>query len=95
MTSKKNPFCGFPWVVASTGLVGFMICVYFMRGHPKAQPKVVLEKLGIQPATPGLQGIALIHYTTAASLMTLITHTFIHCIRTPIIIFFIHGIRLQ
>ena len=25
------------------------------------------EKPGIEPATPGLQGIALIHYTTAAS----------------------------
>ena len=26
-----------------------------------------MEKPGIEPATPGLQGIALIHYTTAAS----------------------------
>ena len=26
-----------------------------------------MEKLGIEPATPGLQGIALIHYTTGAS----------------------------
>ena len=26
-----------------------------------------MEKPGIQPATPGLQGIALIHYTKAAS----------------------------
>ena len=36
-----------------------MVCV-----HPNAQPKVVLEKPGIEPATPGLhvQGIALIHY---------------------------------
>ena len=25
-----------------------------------------MEKLGIEPATPGLQGIALIHYTTGA-----------------------------
>ena len=28
---------------------------------------MVLGKPGIEPATPGLQGIALIHYTTAAS----------------------------
>ena len=28
---------------------------------------MVLEKLGIETATPGLQGIALIYYTTAAS----------------------------
>ena len=27
-----------------------------------------MEKQGIEPATPGLQGIALIHYTTGASL---------------------------
>ena len=26
-----------------------------------------MEKPGIKPATPGLQGIALIHYTTGAS----------------------------
>ena len=37
-----------------------------MTGTPKAQPKVVLDKPGIEPATPGLQGIALIHYTTGA-----------------------------
>ena len=28
-----------------------------------------MEKPGIEPATPGLQGIALIHYTTGASLI--------------------------
>ena len=46
-----------------------------MTGAPEGSPKVVLcsfmgffmEKLGIEPATPGLQGIALIHYTTGAS----------------------------
>ena len=27
-----------------------------------------MEKPGIEPTTPGLQGIALIHYTTGASL---------------------------
>ena len=27
---------------------------------------VFMEKPGIEPATPGLQGIALIHYTTGA-----------------------------
>ena len=41
-----------------------------MTGAPEGSPKVVLcgfiffmEKPGIEPATPGLQGIALIHYT--------------------------------
>ena len=45
-----------------------------MTGAPEGSPKVVLcgfyvfmEKPGIEPATPGLQGIALIHYTTGAS----------------------------
>ena len=42
------------------------VCILW-REHPKAQPKVVLDKLGIDLATPGLQGIALIQYTTAAS----------------------------
>ena len=46
-----------------------------MTGAPEGSPKVVLcvffngfmEKPRIEPATPGLQGIALIHYTTGAS----------------------------
>ena len=50
-----------------------------MTGAPEGSPKVVLcgfmvffmEKPGIEPATPGLQGIALIHYTTGASLLWL------------------------
>ena len=33
------------------------------------QQKVVLEKPRIEPAAPGLQGIALIHYTMAASVV--------------------------
>ena len=37
----------------------YNLCVYFMTGALK----VVLEKLGIDPATPGLLGIGLIHYT--------------------------------
>ena len=47
-----------------------------MTGAPEGSPKVVLcgfygfmEKPGIEPATPGLQGIALIHFTTGASQM--------------------------
>ena len=45
------------------------MCLFFYDGStPKAQPKVVLQKPGIEPATPGLQGIELIHYTTAVSL---------------------------
>ena len=44
------------------------LCVHFMTGGLKAQRKVVLEKPGIEPATTGLQAIALIHHTRAASL---------------------------
>ena len=45
-----------------------MICV-FMTGTPEGSTESgLMEKPGIEPATPGLQGIALIHYTTGASL---------------------------
>ena len=64
-------FCGFPWVETSTAGRVYDLCVYYMTGAPEGSPKVVLcgfmvfiEKPGIEPATPGLQGIALIHYTT-------------------------------
>ena len=40
------------------------LCVYFMTGAPKGSSKVVLQKPGIEPATPGLQGIARIHCTS-------------------------------
>ena len=74
---KKKTFCGFPWVETSTAGRVYDLCVYYMTGAPEGSPKVVLcvffmvffmEKPGIEPATPGLQGIALIHYTTGASL---------------------------
>ena len=45
-----------------------MVCMCILcREHPKAQPTVALEKLGIETATPGLQCVWFIHYTTAAS----------------------------
>ena len=41
------------------------MCVYYMTGTPEGSTKSgFMEKPGIEPATPGLQGIALIHYTT-------------------------------
>ena len=41
------------------------LCVYYMTGTPEGSTKSgFMEKPGIEPATPGLQGIALIHYTT-------------------------------
>ena len=45
-----------------------MIYVYYMTGTPEGSTESgFMEKPGIEPATPGLQGIALIHYTTEAS----------------------------
>ena len=64
----KKLFVAFPWVETSTGPGGFMICVFInMTGTPEGSTESgFMEKPGIEPATPGLQGIALIHYTTGA-----------------------------
>ena len=44
------------------------LCVYFMTGTAEGSTESgFMEKPGFEPATPGLQGIALIHYTTGAS----------------------------
>ena len=44
------------------------LCVYYMTATPEGSTESgFMEKPGIEPATPGLQGIALIHYTTGAS----------------------------
>ena len=49
-----------------TGRV-YDLCVYYMTGTPEGSTESgFMEKPGIEPATPGLQGIALIHYTTGA-----------------------------
>ena len=40
-----------------------------MTGTPEGSTESdFMEKPGIEPVTPGLQGIALIHFTTGASL---------------------------
>ena len=72
--AKKKLFVAFPWVETSTGPGGFMICVFInMTGTPEGSTESgFMEKPGIEPATPGLQGIALIHYTTGASLNCLL-----------------------
>ena len=46
------------------------LCVYYMTGTPEGSTESgFMEKPGIQPGTPCLQGIVLIHYTTGASLI--------------------------
>ena len=69
--NQKKTFCGFSmgsnqyWA----GMVYDDMCVYYKTGTPEGSTESgFMEKPGIEPATPGLQGIALIHYTTAASL---------------------------
>ena len=43
----------------------YELCVYYMTGTPEGSTESgFMEKPGIEHATPGLQGIALIHYTT-------------------------------
>ena len=45
----------------------YNLCVYYMTGTPEGSTESgFMEKPGIEPATPGLQGIALINYTTGA-----------------------------
>ena len=57
------------------------LCVYYMTGTPEGSTESgFMEKPGIEPATPGLQGIALIHYTTGASqLVPIARHRHIVC----------------
>ena len=70
-SGKKKTFCGFSmgrnqyWA----GRV-YDLCVYYMTGTPEGSTESgLMEKPGIEPTTPGLQGIALIHYTMGASPM--------------------------
>ena len=44
------------------------VCWFYYGNTQRLTESCFMEKPGIEPATPGLQGIALIHYTTAASL---------------------------
>ena len=61
--TQKKPklFVAFPWVETSTG-PGLMICVFInMTGTPEGSTESgFMEKPGIEPATPGLQGIVFV-----------------------------------
>ena len=43
------------------------MCLLYDGSTRRLTESGFMEKPGIEPATPGLQGIALIHYTTGAS----------------------------
>ena len=53
--------------------------MYFMMGAPEGSTESGSGEAGNHPATPGLQGIRLINYTTAASLFlgTEYFHTYV------------------
>ena len=58
-------FCGFPGY-KQFRWVGLRFVCWFHDGNTQRLTKSgFMEKPGIEPATPGLQGIALIHYTKA------------------------------
>ena len=46
----------------------WFVCLLYDGSTRRLTESGFMEKPGIEPATPGLQGIALIHYTTGASL---------------------------
>ena len=57
---KKNLFEAFQWVVTSTGPGGFMVvCVFYDGSTRRLANSGFMEKPGIEPAIPGLQGIGL------------------------------------
>ena len=67
----NKTFCGFS-MGRNQNWAGrvYDLCVYYMTGTPEGSTESDFkEKPGIEPATPGLQGIELNHYTTGASLM--------------------------
>ena len=53
----------------------YNLCVYYLTGTPEGSTESgFMEKPGIEPATPGLQGIAFINYTAGASSNIIGTH---------------------
>ena len=53
------------------------LCVYYMTRTPEGSTESgFMEKPGIEPATPGLQGITLIHYTTGLKCTITLAATF-------------------
>ena len=67
-TAASLLFCGFPWY-KPVPPGWFKLCWFYNGNTQRLTESGFMEKPGIEPATPGLQGIALIHYTTAASLL--------------------------
>ena len=60
-------FCGFPGYKPVPPGWFKIVCWFYVDNTQRLTESGFMEKPGIEPATPGLQGIALIPYTTAAS----------------------------
>ena len=68
-TPYHKTFCGFPgYKPVPPGWFRF-VCWFYDGNTQRLTESGFMEKPGIEPATPGLQGIALIHYTTGDSQM--------------------------
>ena len=63
----KKLFCGFPGYKPVPPGWFKIVCWFKVGNTQRLTESGFMEKPGIEPATPGLQGIALIHYTTGAS----------------------------
>ena len=61
---ESKTFCGFQYRAKRV----YDLIVYFMAGAPEGLTESGYGEDAIEPATPGLQGIGLIHYTTAVPL---------------------------
>ena len=64
---SPTPFCGFPGYKPVPPGWFKIVCWFYAGNTQRLTESGFMEKPGIEPATPGLQGIALIPYTTAAS----------------------------
>ena len=60
-------FCGFPGYKPVRPGWFEIVCWFFVGNTQRLTESGFMQKPGTEPVTPGLQGIALIHYTMAAS----------------------------
>ena len=70
-TPRQLLFCGFPGYKPVPPGWFKIVCWFYVGNTQMLTKSGFMEKPGIEPATPGLQGIALIHYTTGASFLWL------------------------
>ena len=65
--SRGKLFGGFPGYKPVPPGWFKIVCWFYVGNTQRLTESGFMEKPGIEPATPGLQGIALIHYTMGAS----------------------------